>query len=60
VCCVGDMTGEGRLGKNEAAKTRFSVKKLIFASGKKKRDNPNENQIYEHKWRYFVCRRGGF
>jgi hypothetical protein len=36
VCsCVGDVAGEGRLGKKEAAETRFSEKKSIFASGGK-------------------------
>jgi hypothetical protein len=54
---------ERRLGRNEAAKNRFSVKKSIFLSGsggEEKQDNRNEKQIYEHKWMYFVCRRGGF
>jgi hypothetical protein len=61
-CCVGDVAGCGRQGDNSAktggAKPIF-FEEIDFCESGQKQYNPNENQIYEQKWDYFVCQRGG-
>jgi hypothetical protein len=32
--------------------------KMDFCESLQEQYDPNENQIYEHKWDYFVCRIG--
>jgi hypothetical protein len=61
-CCVGDVAGCGRQGETWAKRgdgKSIFFEKINFCESRKKQNNPNENQIYEHKWDYFVCRRGG-
>jgi hypothetical protein len=42
---VGDVAGKGRLGKKEAAETGFSVKKSIFANGKKTAQSKRKSNL---------------
>jgi hypothetical protein len=60
-CCVGDVAGCGRgVGTwaiSGGGNSNF-FEKIDFCESVQKQYDPNENQIYEHKWDYFICRIG--
>jgi hypothetical protein len=58
---VGDVAGcgrsEGTWAISGGGHWNF-FEKMDFCESLREQYDPNENQIYEHKWDYFVCRIG--
>ena len=53
---VGDRRGVGQAISGGGHWKFFE--KMDFCESLREQYDPNENQIYEHKWDYFVCRIG--